>query len=523
MREIQVKTTQRAIEPFWLKLPFLFRFPFRPAPLIFLGCLVAASALAGLVLGPFGLLFKGILIYFGLRYGFNVLDLFRKGRFEGESPDHSLWGAETRPGKLGVVIAIYVVIGVMLGNWAVSSRVAGHAPSQQIVLDAYKREHTSELAAHERERAEQRDELQKALRAASVPDADEDAADGDERAFLARDRTERRAEIAAELDALEKAEAAAGEYGRPRAEILREAEVKTGEALWFKLLPWWFWGVMALLSLMLPASTLVIAIDDELLRALNPTWVPYFLRAMGAAYLVLWLFFLAIVGSRQAVLAVGADWPTFVRLPVEMGLGGYLGLVLCALLGYVIYQYHQELHLEVDVDFETHRQAGGAENIARAGSAQQAVSQADPRTPLERRVQQLVAAGRISDAIAEVKDEMRYDRLDPDLNTQLHALYLRLGNREQTLTHGQTWLRALVRAERLAPALTSLRKLRTIDAGFLPHEPEVLAPLARSALEHHERELAAQLAQALLARWPQHAGADEARATLAAIERTASK
>jgi hypothetical protein len=167
--------------------------------------------------------------------------------------------------------------------------------------------------------------------------------------------------------------------------------------------------------------------------------------------------------------------------------------VLCALLGYVIYQFHQELHLDVEVDFNTHRQAGGAEAIARAGSARQAVERADPKTPLERQVQQLVAAGRISDAIAEVKDEMRYDRLDPDLNTQLHALYLRLGERAQTLAHGQQWLKALVRAGRLQPALVGLRKLRTIDEGFAIDDAATRAALAAAATEHGDAALAAAL------------------------------
>ena len=107
---IEIRYRQRAIVPFWEKLPFFFRFPFRPGPLIFIACIVAASVVVGLMLGAFGMLLEGMLVYLGLRYGFNVLDLFAKGRFEGESVDHTLWGPELRPAKLGLVILLFLAL-----------------------------------------------------------------------------------------------------------------------------------------------------------------------------------------------------------------------------------------------------------------------------------------------------------------------------------------------------------------------------------------------------------------------------
>src|SRR5690349_17164868 len=105
-RELSFKYRQEDITPFWKKLPFFFLFPFRFSPLVFMACIVAASALASLALGGFGLAIKGFLVYLGLRYAFNVLELFSKGRFEGESVDYTLWGPEKRPAKLGLVIAL---------------------------------------------------------------------------------------------------------------------------------------------------------------------------------------------------------------------------------------------------------------------------------------------------------------------------------------------------------------------------------------------------------------------------------
>jgi len=505
---LDIKVRQAAIEPFWARLPFLFRFPFRTGPLIFIGFIVAASVAAGFVLGPFGLLFRGILIYLGLRYAFNVLDLFAKGRFEGESVDHPLWGKqETRPPKLGLVIAIFIGLAVALANVAVQSRLAGDARAQDLVVADYQRAHATEIARAERERQEW--EAQQAEwkreRAAALQAAKQAAREAGE--------PEPEAEPEPEFEAPRDA-------GPSRAEILASHAPQTFNALWWKLLPMWFWLIVGAASLWLPSAALVIAIDDAFFKSLNPLFIGHFVRTMGAAYFVLWFFVLAIVGARQLVLAAGADWPTYVRLPVEMGLGAYLGIVLCALMGYVIYQFHQELHLDVEVDFDTHRRAGGVAAIADAGSARAAVASAHPMDPLEHRIQAALAKGDVKEAIAEVKDELRYDRLDPALNTRLHALYMRAGDRNVTLEHGQLWLSGLARAGDAKGLLAAVHKLRTIEPTFTPRNGDVVLPLAQAAERAGERDLALELLRGFAPRFADHKDRAAVQTYLDALERT---
>lgn len=495
---LEVKYRQDNITPFWRELPFFFRFPLRAGPLIFLACIVVASALAGLVLGAFGLVFKGILVYFGLRYGFNVLTLFAKGRLEGESVDHTLWGPEKRPAKLGLVIVLFIVIGVALGSWAVDSRLARDTQAQQAVIDRYNQEHAAEIAQLERERAAfyKRYGLETAAGAAGGAEAasPDPAADDAEPA-----------EPAAPEPAASEAEATAPALGLSRAEILRANPLGPSDPLWFRLLPAWYWLVMILLSLMLPSATLVIALEDAFFKALNPAFALHFMRAMGAAYFVLWAFFLLIAGTRQLVLTLGEGWWPALRFPIEMGLSTYLALVLCALLGYTLYQFHQELHLDVEVDFDTHRKAGGAQAIARAGSTRAALRKNDPSDPLERKVQALLAAGDVKQAIAELKDGMRYDRLDPELNTRLHGLYVRQGEPAATLAHGQQWLTALTLAASAKEALAALRALRKIDPAFEVQDGSAILPIADIADKQGDRELAVALVRGFDKRFPQHA------------------
>jgi tetratricopeptide (TPR) repeat protein len=492
-KDIEIKYRQADITPFWKKLPFFFLFPFRFGPAVFLACLVGASALAGLALGSFGLAFKGFLVYLGLRYAFNVLELFSKGRFEGESVDHRLWGPEKRPAKLGAVLALFIVIGASLGNVAVGNRLANDTAAQDRVVAQYRITHDAELAELEREQAEWRRQNAEAQAAAQSARA------------VARKAIEEGRDTIAPEDIV--AEELPAPTGLPsRAEMVERAAPEFGTPLWFGLQPGWYWFVMLVLSLLLPSAAITIALEDNLPRALNPFLTLNLVQAMGKAYFTLWAFFLAIAGSRQLALTAGASLPPALRFPLEMLFATYLGLVLFAVMGYALYQYHQELHLEVDVDFDRHREAGGAEAIATAGSARAAVQKASPpQDPWERKVHDLAAQGNFRDAIAEVKDRMRYDRHDVAMNAKLHALLLQQGEAAATLAHGQQYLTALRKAGKSRELVEVVRKLLALDANFVVEDGDVVFPAASAAMQQGDVQLATGLLRSFDRRFPKHA------------------
>jgi len=557
------------IVPFWHRLPFLLGFPLRRGPLVLLVCLCAVAVLAGWVLGPFGLLFKGFLVYLGLRYGFNVLELFAKGRFEGESPDYTLWGPEKRPAKFGLVLLLYLVIASVLGSWLVDRRIERDPQAQAVLIER----HRTQVAAERAERQRDAEVMNRRLglppaAAPAAPGANggtavpTEAPDGDAASVEATEATDPADPAAAAASAATaQADPLQAEFGIGRAEILEQQRPEAGDRLWLRLLPAWYWLVMAALSLMLPAALIVIALEDAFFRALNPANPLFFLQKMGRAYLVLWLLFLLIAGSRQAVLTAGADWPTALRFPLELGLATYLGLVLCALTGYALYQYHREINMEVEVDFATHQRAGGAQAIARAGNTHAALRKAEPTDPFERRLQGLITEGRIADAIGVVRDEMRYARLDPGLNTRLHQLYQRQGDTAVVLAHGPQWLAALGQAGQGREALAALKVLRALDPAFeltdghaalhaasaasrqgdhalavqllkgfdkrFPAHPETPAAFflgARLMSEHaRQHDKAAALLRAILARWPEHAVAAEVQTYLTVLEKSLAR
>jgi hypothetical protein len=483
------KYKQESITPFWQKLPFFFLFPFRLGPLAFLAGITVASALAGLVLGGFGLVFKGTLVYLGLRYAFNVLELFSQGRFEGHSMEHGLWGgSEKRPAKLGLVVVVFMTICILLGNAVLDSRIAKNPAVQEQLISQYKADHAAEVAQEEADAAafNKRIGLDSSDSDSVVSEAEDDGA-------------------SSLPDSTDSEEAAATfSSGLSRADMIEMYRPNPSEALWYKLQPVWFWLVVLALSLMLPSAFIEIALEDKFFRALNPMHMFSFIGSMGSAYFAMWALVLLIGGARQVAISAGAGLPGALRFPLEMAFATYLGLVLFAMMGYALYQYHQELSLDVEVDFDGHRKAGGAEAIAKAGSVLAAVRAQEPTDPFERKLQALLAENKVDEAIAEVKDYMRYDRFDAAMNTRLHKLYVLKADAPTILAHGQQWLTALGRVLDDKGALAAAMAMYAIDPDYLIEDGDVILPAARQALLKREPATAMKLVRGFDKRYPDH-------------------
>jgi hypothetical protein len=497
---VDIQYKQESITPFWQKLPFFLLFPFRLGPLAFIAGIAVASAIAGLVLGGFGLVFKGTLVYLGLRYAFNVLELFSQGRFEGHSMEHSLWGgSEKRPAKLGAIVVLFLTACVLLGNAVMDARIAKNVAVQELLIAQYNKDHAAEIAQRAAEHAQEKAEYESYQARVAAEERAARAAGGDSEQGASDDSPS-----STSVEEEREYQARASDQGPTRAEMLDMARPRPSDPLWYKVQPVWFWLVVILLSLMLPSAFIEIALEDNLFRALNPLHAFSFIGSMGSAYFGMWGLLLLIGGARQLAMSAGQSLPAALRFPLEMVCVTYLGLVLFAMIGYALYQYHQELNLEVAVDFDGHRKAGGAEAIAKAGSVRAAVLAKEPADPLERKVQALLADGKVDAAIAEVKDVMRYDRHNPELNTRLHGLYMLLGDPAKTLVHGQQWLTAMARANNDQGALTAASAMYALDPEFAIADGDAILPAARAALVRRESAIAMKLVRSFDKRYPNH-------------------
>lgn len=105
-------------------------------------------------------------------------------------------------------------------------------------------------------------------------------------------------------------------------------------------------GVIAagFVALAIPASTIILAVEKSLRRALNPLALLAMMTTIGFPYVLLW-FCVQLISSGPvyAVEWLAGGLPESLILPVLAGLSIYFAMATYCMLGYVLFQYQHEL------------------------------------------------------------------------------------------------------------------------------------------------------------------------------------
>lgn len=261
-------------------------------------------------------------------------------------------------------------------------------------------------------------------------------------------------------------------------------------------------------ALLLPASVMVLTMTDSFFDAINPVRSFELARKIGAPYLALCLFLLLLLlGSQQAAdlvlprllegrlqahgerLAAGAApqamagalGATFGLALFTLGfIGNYFFVLMCALIGYAMYQYADRLGIAVVGP-------GEAPTIGRVSSA------AHKRRVRDALIGQMVAAGEIREAIDMINEDLRERPHDLSLHGRLHKLLLIEGSAPRIEDHAERYLELLVSTDNARQALPLVEAAFARKADYEPRKLELIAPLARAAIAAGKPKLAAQL------------------------------
>jgi tetratricopeptide (TPR) repeat protein len=170
----------------------------------------------------------------------------------------------------------------------------------------------------------------------------------------------------------------------------------------------------------------------------------------------------------------------------------YFTLIMFAMMGYVLYQFHQALGLKVRISF-----ARSSSNPA----ARAAIAQADP---MAEAVASKVATGELDAAIDIADEQRRQYPEDLAIQERYQTLLLAAGRTERALAHGQTYLGLLLRLGRAEQALDLLKRLRGVDGAFLPERPDAVLPLAEAAFGRRDADTTVALVRGFDKRHPRH-------------------
>lgn len=256
-------------------------------------------------------------------------------------------------------------------------------------------------------------------------------------------------------------------------------------ALWVSpVLALWLLGLAVLL---LPAAVMVLAVDRNLLHALNPlAWFPLIAR-LGGVYF-------GAVGLLATMVAVslGAQLLADSLLPGTMGMlpASFVDLYLLVagyhLLGYVIHANHAALGLDVAPAVARARFANPMEDDAVA-EAEALAEQGDPAAAARR-----------------LQDMFRGRGASEPLHDRYRQYLQQAGDTAGLLEHGREYICRLLATRQDKRALAVLSELRTLDPSYRHALPDDVARLVAQAARSGQAQLAVALAEDFETRFPDH-------------------
>jgi tetratricopeptide (TPR) repeat protein len=266
-------------------------------------------------------------------------------------------------------------------------------------------------------------------------------------------------------------------------------------------------GVVVLLLAvpLIPASVITLALQQSIGAAINPLRLAQTAFTIGPSYLLLCLLLLLLFGGEAQLLALVVP-----RVPAWMALffanfaSVYFFVVMFHLMGYVVYQYHEELGFEVTQDFTQSQEA--AQDYARQATAAPS------------RIEVLVTEGRIAEALAETEAQLKDDRDNLALNDRYHRLLLaQEQDAEVGADHADFYIGKLIAAGRVQQAFEVYRRSVERWSAVPVKDAGDAVALARKAWECGHGKLGLPLLARFAQRFPGHAVIPEAQLLVAQL------
>jgi tetratricopeptide (TPR) repeat protein len=186
--------------------------------------------------------------------------------------------------------------------------------------------------------------------------------------------------------------------------------------------------------LSLPAMVIVLVGTESLLQAINPLLFVGMAWRIGWSYLLMY-FFLILLGIAPAVIGeyvVSDYFPATLSQFFYQAAVYYYAIVSYHLMGYVIYQYHEEIGYQVDF-------------ADQEDSSKEVPSVWDETSELLNRIDRLIKEGKLDDAIDLIRSETDGAITDLNLAERYYNLLKIKEEFPDMLEHGKLYLDLLAK------------------------------------------------------------------------------
>jgi hypothetical protein len=170
----------------------------------------------------------------------------------------------------------------------------------------------------------------------------------------------------------------------------------------------------------------------------------------------------------------------------------YFSYVICALIGYAMYQYADLLDISV---------VGPGEDRLMSSTGRHADVKTRTRDAL---IGQMLSAGEVKEAITLIEDDLRDRPNDLSLHARLHKLLIAENYGPRIEDHTEKFLALLIKSQNWHEALELADEALARRADWNPRQIESIAPLARAALQKGRAPLAGTLIRGFDKKYPNH-------------------
>jgi tetratricopeptide (TPR) repeat protein len=245
---------------------------------------------------------------------------------------------------------------------------------------------------------------------------------------------------------------------------------------------------LLVLGFFYPAATMTLAMDENLPNALNPgQWIAILMR-FGRPYLAAaTLCFVVFLSQGYAQTFVALILPGFLAKLAAIFISDYAIVATFHLMGYLIYQYHDEVGYEPTTHSEPMRRIAST-----------------PDQPLLDEASVLARDGKPEAAADLLREEIQSRGGSDAMHTHYRKLLGALGRRDEQLRHGQEWIAALIAQDNERRAVDVARECLDLDPAFQPANPDDVSRIARKAVDLGMTQIALKLLSTYLKANPRH-------------------
>lgn len=247
-------------------------------------------------------------------------------------------------------------------------------------------------------------------------------------------------------------------------------------------------GLILLLffGIALPGAIMTLAMEESLVAALNPLkWVAI-MTGVGWPYLaVVGLCLVISLSEAYATQAVHGLLPLPVALVVIGIISNYALVMTFHLMGYLLYQYHEELGF-----------------VPEAAQLVRPAARADPTQESLGEVSALVRDGKLEEATERTRALLRGHGASPAVHAQYRKLLRAADNKAGLLEHGRDSIGNLIDREDDRAAVELLCECQAIDPEFAPATALQVTKLAHMASRQNQPQAALLLVKDFHERFP---------------------